>query len=169
MTFNWFACDILDSFQPYQFLLQVENILFNKLFAVPRAVQHFASTQIFPQITNQKSFILKIITASMTISLFQNQVATLLQVKSCHADASQIQRLTHALVQKEGEIKILNAKISTLEKERVWNQNHLLKTSCHENGIVLRSVPQVQNAYFSLFYQSNCSNCAKAPQRPYAF
>ena len=40
-------------------------------------------------------------------------------MKSCHADASQIQRLTHALVQKEGEIKILNAKISTLEKEKV--------------------------------------------------
>ncbi|XP_067039399.1 protein Spindly-B-like isoform X2 [Acropora muricata] len=51
----------------------------------------------------------------------KNQVATLLQVKSCHADASQIQRLTHALVQKEGEIKILNAKISTLEKEREEN------------------------------------------------
>ncbi|KAJ7357689.1 Protein Spindly [Desmophyllum pertusum] len=33
----------------------------------------------------------------------KNQVATLLQVKSCHADASQIQRLTQALVQKEGE------------------------------------------------------------------
>ncbi|XP_074619161.1 protein Spindly-B-like [Acropora palmata] len=51
----------------------------------------------------------------------KNQVATLLQVKSCHADASQVQRLTHALVQKEGEIKILNAKISTLEKEREEN------------------------------------------------
>lgn len=51
----------------------------------------------------------------------KNQVATLLQVKSCHADASQIQRLTHALVQKEGEIKILNAKISTLEKEKEGN------------------------------------------------
>ena len=131
MTFNWFVCDILDSFQPYQFLFQVENILLNKLFAVPRTVQHFASTQIFPQITTQKSLILKITTAS--ISLFQNQVATLLQVKSCHADASQIQRLTHALVQKEGEIKILNAKISTLEKERVWNQNHLLKLSSKRN------------------------------------
>lgn len=90
-------------------------------------VQHFASTRIFPQITTQKSLILKMITAST--SLLQNQVATLLQVKSCHADASQIQRLTHALVQKEGEIKILNTKISTLEKERVWNQNHLLKLS----------------------------------------
>ena len=81
--------------------------------------------------TTQKSLILKIITAS--ISLFQSQVATLLQVKSCHADASQIQRLTHALVQKEGEIKILNAKISTLEKERVWNQNDLLKLSSKRN------------------------------------
>jgi len=48
----------------------------------------------------------------------KNQVATLLQVKSCHADASQIQRLTRALVQKEGEVKILNAKISTLEKQK---------------------------------------------------
>ena len=46
-------------------------------------------------------------------------MATLLQVKNCHADASQIQRLTRALVQKEGEVKILNAKISTLEKEKV--------------------------------------------------
>ncbi|KAM7435421.1 Protein Spindly [Porites harrisoni] len=47
----------------------------------------------------------------------KNQVATLLQVKGCHADASQIQRLTQALVQKEGEVKILNAKISSLEKQ----------------------------------------------------
>jgi len=56
MTFNWFACDILDSFQPYQFLLQVENILLKKLFAVPRPVQHFASTQIFrhPKIINSQ-------------------------------------------------------------------------------------------------------------------
>lgn len=52
-------------------------------------------------------------------SVLQNQVATLLQVKSCHADASQIQRLTQALVQKEGEVKILNTKISTLEKQKV--------------------------------------------------
>jgi len=51
--------------------------------------------------------------------VFQNQVATLLQVKSCHADASQIQRLTQALVQKEGEVKMLNTKISTLEKQKV--------------------------------------------------
>lgn len=52
-------------------------------------------------------------------SLFgENQVATLLQVKSCHADASQIQRLTQALVQKEGEVKMLNTKISSLEKEK---------------------------------------------------
>lgn len=49
----------------------------------------------------------------------QNQVATLLQVKSCHADASQIQRLTQALVQKEGEVKMLNTKISSLEKQKV--------------------------------------------------
>jgi len=49
----------------------------------------------------------------------KNQVATLLQVKSCHADASQIQRLTQALVQKEGEVKMLNTKISTLEKQKV--------------------------------------------------
>lgn len=48
----------------------------------------------------------------------KNQVATLLQVKSCHADASQIQRLTQALVQKEGEVKMLNTKISTLEKQK---------------------------------------------------
>ncbi|PFX34226.1 protein Spindly-like [Stylophora pistillata] len=48
----------------------------------------------------------------------KNQVATLLQVKSCHADASQIQRLTQALVQKEGEVKMLNTKISSLEKEK---------------------------------------------------
>ena len=46
-------------------------------------------------------------------------MATLLQVKGCHADASQIQRLTQALVQKEGEVKILNAKISSLEKQKV--------------------------------------------------
>ena len=51
--------------------------------------------------------------------VLQNQVATLLQVKSCHADASQIQRLTQALVQKEGEVKMLNTKISTLEKQKV--------------------------------------------------
>lgn len=51
--------------------------------------------------------------------MFQNQVATLLQVKSCHADASQIQRLTQALVQKEGEVKMLNTKISALEKQKV--------------------------------------------------
>lgn len=48
----------------------------------------------------------------------KNQVATLLQVKSCHADASQIQRLTQALVQKEGEVKMLNTKISSLEKQK---------------------------------------------------
>ena len=54
--------------------------------------------------------------------VLQNQVATLLQVKSCHADASQIQRLTQALVQKEGEVKILNAKISSLEKQKVNTQ-----------------------------------------------
>lgn len=48
----------------------------------------------------------------------KNQVATLLQVKSCHADASQIQRLTQALVQKEGEVKMLNTKISGLEKQK---------------------------------------------------
>ena len=46
-------------------------------------------------------------------------MATLLQVKGCHADASQIQRLTQALVQKEGEVKILNSKISSLEKQKV--------------------------------------------------
>ena len=57
MMFNWFACDILDSFQPYQFLLQVENILLKKLFAVPRRVQHFASNQIFhhPKIINSQN------------------------------------------------------------------------------------------------------------------
>ena len=57
MTFNWFVCDILDSFQPYQFLLQVENILLNKLFAVPTPVQRFASAQIFrhPKIINYRN------------------------------------------------------------------------------------------------------------------
>lgn len=54
-----------------------------------------------------------------SVFVLQNQVATLLQVKSCHADASQIQRLTQALVQKEGEVKMLNTKISTLEKQKV--------------------------------------------------
>ena len=61
----------------------------------------------------------KCITLYCICIVLQNQVATLLQVKSCHADASQIQRLTQALVQKEGEVKMLNTKISTLEKQKV--------------------------------------------------
>ena len=61
----------------------------------------------------------KINPGNKNIFSLQNQVATLLQVKSCHADASQIQRLTQALVQKEGEVKMLNTKISSLEKQKV--------------------------------------------------
>ena len=61
--------------------------------------------------------------------MLQNQVATLLQVKSCHADASQIQRLTQALVQKEGEVKMLNTKISALEKQKVTSKYYYCKSS----------------------------------------
>ncbi|XP_032238998.1 protein Spindly [Nematostella vectensis] len=48
----------------------------------------------------------------------KNQVAALLQVKGNQADTSQMHRLTEALAQKEGEVRMLTEKIVQLEKQQ---------------------------------------------------
>ncbi|XP_031549338.1 protein Spindly-like isoform X2 [Actinia tenebrosa] len=51
----------------------------------------------------------------------KNQVAALLQVRGNTADVSQLQRLQKALDRKEGEVKILNIKLNSLEKKQAEN------------------------------------------------
>lgn len=51
-------------------------------------------------------------------------MAALLQVRGSTADVSQLQRLQKALDRKEGEVKILNIKLTSLEKKQVITKKY---------------------------------------------